>query len=83
MTEYLGTGQPDGLVICSGASEKLGFFGTTPAAQQSLTVTSIATTVSISTTTTKWGFSTSTQANELVVAVDELLKLAANLGLGA
>ncbi len=83
MTEYIGTGQPDGLIICSASSEKLGFFGTTPAAQQALTVTTLATTVSISTTTTKWGFSTSTQANQLVVAVDEILQLLANLGLGA
>lgn len=81
--EFGGHSSSDGTLIGGNASDKLGFFGTAPAAQQDLTVTTIATTVSISTTTTKWGFSTSTQANQLIVAVDELLKLAANLGLGA
>ena len=66
-----------------GASDKLGFFGTTPAAQQSLTVTTVATTVSVSTTSAIWGFSTSTQANQIIVAVKELLELVATLGLGA
>ena len=65
------------------SSDKLGFFGTTPVAQQSLTVTTVATTVAVSTTSAIWGFSTSTQANQLIVAVDELLSLVATLGLGA
>ncbi len=81
--EFGGHTSSDGTLIGGDSSDKLGFFGATPATQQSLTVTTVATTVSISTTTTKWGFSTSTQANEIIVAVDELLKLAANLGLGA
>jgi len=81
--EYIGTNQPDGACLGLTSSEKIAFFGATPTVQQSLTVTTIATTVAISTTTTKWGFSTSTQANQLIIAVDELLKLAANLGLGA
>lgn len=73
----------DGTLIGGASTDKLGFFGKTPAARQSLTVTTIATTVSISTTSAKWGFSTSTQANQLIVAVDEILSLLATLGLGA
>ena len=65
------------------SSDKLGFFGTTPVAQQSLTVTTVATTVAVSTTSAIWGFSTSTQANQIIVAVDEMLSLLATLGLGA
>lgn len=65
------------------SSDKLGFFGATPVARQSLSVTTVATTVAISTTSAKWGFSTSTQANQIIVAVKELLELVANLGLGA
>ena len=55
----------------------VGFYGTTPVVQRATAAshTTIATTVSISTTTgavTSWGFSTSTQANELIAAVAEI-----------
>jgi hypothetical protein len=73
----------DGNYIGAASSDKLGFFGTTPNTQQSLTVTTVATTVAVSTTSAIWGFSTSTQANQLIVAVDEMLSLLATLGLGA
>jgi hypothetical protein len=63
------------------SSDKLGFYGTTPAAQQSLTVTTVATTVAVSTTSAIWGFSTSTQANQIIVAVKEILEALSNLGL--
>lgn len=81
--DYLTKGNDDGNVICKTSSEPLGFFGSTPVSQQSLTVTTVATTVAVSTTSAIWGFSTSTQANQVIVAVKELLELAANLGLGA
>lgn len=73
----------DGNYIGSATTDKLGFFGTTPATQQSITVTTVATTVAVSTTSAIWGFSTSTQANQIIVAVKELLELVATLGLGA
>lgn len=84
MTEYeqVTLNKPDGAQMGVASTEKLGFFGATPVTRQSLTVTTIATTVSISTTSAKWGFSTSTQANQLIVAVDEILSLLATLGLG-
>jgi hypothetical protein len=81
--EYIGKNQVDGACFGLSSSEKIAFFGTTPATQQSLTVTTVATTVSVSTTSAIWGFSTSTQANQIIVAVDEILSLLATLGLGA
>jgi hypothetical protein len=80
---YIGDNRPDGICLGLTSSEKLGFYGTTPAVQQSLTVTTVATTVAVSTTSAIWGFSTSTQANQIIVAVKEILEALATLGLGA
>ena len=84
MADYdiIGTNRPDGALMGLTSSEKLGFFGATPVARQSLTVTTVATTVAVSTTSAIWGFSTSTQANQIIVAVDEILSLLSTLGLG-
>lgn len=81
--EYLGLNAPDGMCWGIATSDKLAFFGTTPATQQSLTVTTVATTNAVSTTSAIWGFSTSSQANQIIVAVNEILSLLATLGLGA
>lgn len=81
--EYLDNGNDDGTVFGQDASEKIAFYGATPVVQQSLTVTTVETTVAVSTTSAIWGFSTSTQANQIIVAVDEILQALANLGLGA
>lgn len=80
--QYVTNGNNDGAVIGRTSTEPLGFFGATPATKQTLTVTTVATTVAVSTTSAIWGFSTSTQANQIIVAVNQLLNLAANLGLG-
>lgn len=80
---YIGDNRPDGMCLGLTSSEKLGFYGTAPATQQNLTVTTVATTVSVSTTSAIWGFSTSTQANQVIVAVKEILELLATVGLGA
>lgn len=80
---YVGTNSPAGTCMGKTTSDPIAFFGSTPVTQQSLTNTTVATTVAISTTTAKWGFSTSTQANDIIVAVDEILSLLKNLGLGA
>ena len=79
--DYITRGADGGTVIGSTTSDKIGFFTTTPTTQQTLTVTTFATTGLVSTTT--WAFSTSTLAISFVTAVDELLQLCANLGLGA
>lgn len=63
-------------------SDKIAFFGGTPTTRQTAP-TAVATTVAISTTTTKWGFSTSTQANAIVTAVNSLIGIVTTLGLAA
>ncbi len=63
---------------------KVGFFGTTPVAQQATTGGANATTVAVSTTTgsiTSWGFSTSTQANNLITSVNDLRTALVTYGL--
>lgn len=84
MADYqvLTVGNPDGALIGLTSSEKIAFFGGTPAARQTAP-TAVETTVAISTTTTKWGFSTSTQANAIVTAVNSLIGIVTTLGLAA
>lgn len=71
-----------GHVFGESASALIAFYGGTPAARPSAP-TAVATTVSISTTTTKWGYSTSTQANAIVTAVNTLIGIVTSLGLAA
>lgn len=75
-------GNPDGALIGLTSSEKIAFYGGTPAARQSAP-TAVETTVAISTTTTKWGYSTSTQANAIVTAVNTLIGIVTTLGIAA
>lgn len=79
---------PDGALIGNAASEKIGFYGATPVVQRATagSHTAIATTVALSTTTgaiTSWGFSTSTQANNLTAAVAEIQATLVALGIWA
>jgi len=74
---------PDGAQIGKSTSEKLAFYGSTPVTQQSVTVTTITSTNAVSTTSNIWGFSTSTQANQIVTAVNEILAALKNLGLAS
>ena len=79
---------PDGALIGNAATDKIGFYGTTPVVQRATaaTHTTIATTVSVSTTTasvTSWAFSTSTQANALIAAVAEIQATLVAIGIWA
>ena len=70
------------------ASDTIGLYGATPVVQRATAAshTTIATTVAISTTTaavTSWGFSTSSQANDLTAAVAELQATMVALGIWA
>jgi hypothetical protein len=75
-------GRPDGALIGLTSSEKLAFFGGTPTTRPS-GATAVETTAAISTTTTKWGYSTSTQANAIVSAVNTLIGIVTSLGLSS
>ncbi len=80
----LGGGNP--AEIASGGSSdypnKAGFFGTTPVAQQSTTLgAAVATTVAVSTTSNIWGFSTSTQANNVISLLNSMYAAMTTYGL--
>ncbi len=76
-------GRPDGSLIGLTSTEPLAFWGATPAARTAFSNAAVETTVAISTTTTKWGFSTSTQANAIVALVNEIRAALVTLGLKA
>lgn len=80
---YLGDQAPDGVCLGKDSSNPLGFYGATPAARTAFSAAAVATTVAISTTTTKWGFETSTQANAIVSLVNEIRAALVTLGLKA
>jgi UDP-N-acetyl-D-mannosaminuronic acid transferase (WecB/TagA/CpsF family) len=82
LKQQIGNGNPDGIVLGQVAADPVGFYGTTPKAQQATTAgAGVTTTVSISTTTTKWGFATSTQANEIITMVNDLRTALVNIGI--
>lgn len=71
--EYIGTNGDDGVSIGFDTSEKLSVYGKTPIVQRSgAAQAAVDTTLAISTTTTTWHFSTSTQANAVVTLVNEM-----------
>lgn len=87
-SNVVGPGASGGDMVGYAATNKVGFYGTTPVVQRATAAshTTIATTVAISTTTgsvTSWGFSTSTQANNLTAAVAEIQATLVALGIWA
>lgn len=83
--QYIGDRGTDGTIIGYDSSGPLAFFGGTPVARQTKPTFTV-TTGAVSTTTgaiTSWGFSTSTQANTLTVAVADIVTVLTNLGLVA
>ena len=81
--QYLDDGGSDGTIVGKDSSRPLSFWGATPAARSAFSASAVETTVAISTTTTKWGFSTSTQANAIVSLVNEIRAALVTLGLKA
>ena len=70
--QYLGDGNSDGTCLGLSATEKLGFYGTTPVVQTTViaaVATTAITTAAITTTTNSYGFATTTQANDLMAIV--------------
>jgi hypothetical protein len=80
MTQQLYDGEPDGVQIGGAATDKVAFYGATPVVQQ--TVAAYSTTTA-ATSTSPWGFSTSTQANAINARMIEITAALRNLGLGA
>ena len=72
-----------GLVFGKTSSDKISFYGGTPASRPSAP-TAVATTVAVSSVSTStWAYNTSTQANAIVTAVNTLIGIVTSLGLAA
>lgn len=75
----LSDGNSQGTVLGQSATDLVGFYGVTPVAQRTSSNQAAVTTTN-ATTTSPWGFSTSTQANAIVTLVNELRTALVNLG---
>lgn len=82
-TEYMQTttNPPDGAQFGRATTEKIGFYGATPVAQQTVS-SAVSTTESVS-TAGRYGFTTSTETLELVNAVSTMAAALKTLGLVA
>ena len=69
--KYLGDYGPDGLCVGRAAADLVGFYGTTPVVQGSVSTTAI-TTAAITTTTNSYGFADTTQLTDLCAIVAEM-----------
>lgn len=71
-----------GTQIGTATSQKIGFYSTTPIVQRSgAAQAAVTTTPAVSTTSNIWGFSTSTQANDVVALANEIRAALVALGL--
>lgn len=78
--EYIGRGGPDGTCLGSSSTELIGFYGTAPTAQ--LSVTGIGTTtISQVATSGKWAFASSTAAIAFVARVRSIQDKLDTLGI--
>ena len=84
-TQHLTDKNPDGTVFGQATTEKISFYGATTVDRPNVAsaATAVATTVAVSasTGTAKWGFSTSTQANDILALVNGLLTDLEELGI--
>jgi len=78
--QYLGDGGLDGTSLGRAATDKIGFYGTTPAVRGAVSDTAINT-AAITTTTNNYGFADTTQANDLVAIVTEIRTALTTIGL--
>jgi UDP-N-acetyl-D-mannosaminuronic acid transferase (WecB/TagA/CpsF family) len=77
---YVGDGNDDGTIF-GRSSGKIGFYGTTPVTQQTLSA-AVATTAAV-TTTNGWLYTTSEQANAIVALVNDMRAELVEVGLFA
>ena len=80
MVKYLTDNAPDGVVIGQDASEKIGFYGTTPIAQRAGSAQAAVATTG-STGTSPKGYTTKTQANAIVTLLNEIRAALVAVGL--
>lgn len=76
--ERLDAGNPSGSLWGGAATDKIGMYGKTPVVQAA-TIAAISTTASTS-TTNAFGYTTSTQADAIVSALNSVITALKNLG---
>lgn len=85
LNETLNVGRATQPVQLAGSGGTWGVYGATPVSQRSTTLgATVATTVAVSTTTgatTSWGFSTSTQANNIVSLLNSVYGALTSVGI--
>lgn len=79
--QYLDSTNADGTILGQSTTSKIGFFGETPTTQPAA-VTAVATTAATS-TSSAFGYTTSTQADAIVTAVNSIITKLQTLGLTA
>lgn len=78
--EHLSKGNDDGTTLGQATTDKISFYGVTPIAQRAgAAQAAVGTTAA--TTSTPWGYGSSTQADAIVSLVNELRAAAVALGL--
>jgi len=80
--EVLGNGNSDGTNF-GRSDDKIGFYGLASPIAQPTGATAVATTAAVSSTTTIYGYSTSTQADAIVTALNATIANLKALGLVA
>lgn len=68
--EYIGKNAPDGMSFGIGTTEKISFYGVTPIVQRSGAAQAAVSTTA-STSTTPYGYATTTQADAVVTLLNE------------
>lgn len=82
LSETLNVGRATQPVQLAGTGGTWGVYGATPVSQRSTTLgTTVATTAAVSTTSNIWGFSTSSQANNLVSLVNSIYGALTSVGI--
>lgn len=74
-------GNPDGVQIGDATTDLVGFYGETPV-DQAAAITTVTTDAATS-TTNAFGYSTSTQADAIVTAVNAIIAALAGIGITA
>lgn len=81
--QQLSNGNPSGTVLGQSSTDILGFYGQTPIVRYATSIVIPSTTATVSITASQYGFSTSTQAQDIINAVNRIATaLGTTSGLG-
>ncbi len=78
--EYLDNGNDDGTIL-GRSGDKIGFYGTTAVTQPTIGTYTAALSTASATTSSPYGFATSTQADDIAIAVKTISATLSTLGI--